>query len=130
MPDGVEGSLQIGVDHLVKVVFLHPCHQIISGNSRIVHQDIHPSEIRKHLLHHFSAGVVIRNRALINLRPASHRTDLLRRFLSPFFAAMIVNRHICPFFSQRQRDLLSNSPARPGYQGHFSFQHFNLHSGA
>ena len=40
MADGVEGSLQIGVYHRIKILFLHPHQQVISCNSCIVHQNI------------------------------------------------------------------------------------------
>ena len=127
MPDGVKGPLQIGVDHLVKIRFLHSGHQIVSGNSRVVDQDVHTAEIRKHLLHHFRAGLIIRYRALIDLRPSSQRADLFRRLLRAFSASVIIDGNIRSPSGKRERDLLSDPASRSGHQSHLSFQHFCLH---
>jgi hypothetical protein len=105
---GIEHRLQVGRNHLVKILFAHAKQQGVSRNSCIIYHDINVAKARYHILNQllslFAAG---------RIAPKAGCFAVLAEFglksLSSFYAAQVGEGHLSTFLRKAFRDGLANS---------------------
>ena len=85
MAHHVENALEIYVNYVVKISFLHGEHELVARNSRIVYKNINVSEVRHYLCDNSGGFVKALNSALVSDNVSSESFNLSDDFVSFLF---------------------------------------------
>ena len=89
MFDHVKSSVQVGLHHLFKILFLHGKHQRIPHDARIIDQDIDAAKLLDHLCNRLTTALAAGYITADAQRLPSQLPNLVASLLGCLFAAQI-----------------------------------------
>ena len=111
IPCTEESSSQIEIEHSVPVRQLSAQKEIVSDDSRIVDQDIEPTEFLLKVFKQSLHRIGTRDIRLKRFRFSSLLSNLLQKALGLIFRLIVINDDFGPCLSKEKTDLTTN-PSR------------------
>ena len=116
---GVEGALEIGVEHGVPVLLLHAHEQAVAGDAGVVDEDVHRAEFVADFLGEFLHGGVIGHIHGVGGGGAGKLGVDFLRGLAAARGAAAHHRDLGTLRGKRAGDFLADSTASSGDDGDF-----------